>query len=97
LPSACRAKADESKPALIPPNIVAAVIREPAIPAFRDRGAAARRRWGFWGVSAALDDFGARGMASCIDIDRSVFARQNTFVAYIANMYTIYQYYLSRD
>jgi len=62
------------------------VIREPAILAFRDRGAAALRRWGFRGLSAAFDDFDARGMASCIDLDRSVFASQNTFVECIASI-----------
>ncbi len=65
--SPCRARADESEPRSLPrsrapirPNIVVAAIREAAGPAFRDRGAAARRRGGFRGHSAAFDDFGAR-------------------------------------
>jgi hypothetical protein len=62
------------------------VIREAAIPAFRGRGGAALRRWGFRGLSAAFDDFGARGMASWIDLDRGVFAGRNTFVECIASI-----------
>lgn len=74
LPAPANAPTSIPPASLSPPNIVAAVIREPAIPAFRDRGGAALRRWGFRGLSAAFDDFGARGMASWIDLDRSVFA-----------------------
>jgi hypothetical protein len=80
---ACRARADEGEPAPIRPNIVAAVIREPAIPGFsRPR----RRRASAMGLGGCFGDFGARGTASCLDLDRSVFARQNTFVACIVNI-----------
>jgi hypothetical protein len=92
-----RARADESAPAPIRPNIIAAAIREAAVPAFRDRGAAARRRCGFRGVSAAFNDFGAPGTASCIDLDRRVFVSEHAFIACIAKIYIMLQYYLSGD
>ncbi len=49
----------------------------------RRRHASAR---GFRGVSAAFGGFAARATASCIDLDHSVFAREHTFIACIANI-----------
>ena len=43
-------------------------------------------RGGLRGPSRRVSTTSARGTASCLDLDRSVFARKNTFVACIANV-----------
>jgi hypothetical protein len=66
----------------IRPDIVANTIRATAGSAFRDRAIAAPPRVD----NAAFDGFGGPGAASCVDLERSVFARQNTFVTCIAGI-----------